>query len=122
MENKEQNRLIAKFMDAEVTKPYSDYKDISGYIITYPEKKSPGMLKTYTDSSLEYHFNWNWIIEVVKKINELCKEMEAILPDYSDLDNSNGWRAWNYRRISVSTDININYNKIIKFIEWYNNK
>ena len=52
----ENNKIIAKFMNAKVT--------IDTYFIN-------GMYMQINEEDLKYHLDWNWLMEVVEKIENL---------------------------------------------------
>lgn len=79
-----------------------------------------GKWKTVSFQSWKYDTSWDWLMPVVEKIEELCIQMEAMYPEDKHLDDPTGWRAWNYRRISLSVNIESVYKQVVEFIKWYN--
>jgi hypothetical protein len=66
------------------------------------------MLESLSDEELQYHLDWNWLMEVVETILNICAEND-------DLE-----------KYAVITDnipyIQPTYNACIEFIKCYNNK
>lgn len=93
----EGNELFAKFMELP-------YQNVHGELLY----------------NLEFHKSWDWLMPVVEKWNSISKQKQRELPDYLDLDDSKGWRAWSYRFVHLTTDINYVYDKLMDAIKWYN--
>ena len=76
---------------------------------------------TRLDSWAKYHVDWNALMLVVIKCHDIGKEMEKkYFAKDSDLDDPSGWRAWNFRRVSLSTSIETTYRSVVAFIQFYN--
>lgn len=71
---------------------------------------------------LKYDTSWDWLMPVVEKTHETIETMERKYPDEKDIDDPTGWRAWNYRRPSLVTDITKTYRQVVDFIKWYNDQ
>lgn len=80
------NKLIAEFLG--YSQPHPDYPDT-----TYWYKKDFPPLTILT-----FDTDWNWLIQVVKKIESLNK-LDSVL---------------------INTDIKEVYNACVEFIKWYN--
>ena len=80
------NKLIAEFLG--YSQPHPDYPDT-----TYWYKKDFPPL-----TILSFDTDWNWLIQVVKKIESLNK-LDSVL---------------------INTDIKEVYNACVEFIKWYN--
>jgi len=80
------NKLIAEFLG--YSQPHPDYPDT-----TYWYKKDFPPL-----TILSFNTDWNWLIQVVKKIESLNK-LDSVL---------------------INTDIKEVYNACVEFIKWYN--
>jgi hypothetical protein len=65
--------------------------------------------KLYFDNNLRYHSSWDWLMPVLKKIDE----SEVELNEDSNLigDITHGL---------VSIDIQMTFEAVIEFIKWYN--
>ena len=93
-EIKEGNRLIAEFMGMEWFKNY--------WII------DNDVTRTLRD--LKYHYDWNWLMEVVEKITHE-------FPDYDDTDEMESI-------LDTLTTCNLEHLWLVtvEFIKWYNNQ
>lgn len=99
-EIKENNRLIAEFMGYEVQ--------------TDPTERHFGRYKTpitkvwIKENELEFDTSWNWLMEVLKEIDNL----EIEIPEDSNLygDITHGL---------LSFDIEMAYGAVVEFIKWY---
>ena len=102
----ENNKIIAKFMGATLTKDlqimYPVYEGDSSYV-----------------KDLKYHLDWNWLMEVVEKIESLGYKV-----DISKWENSQYCGIYlNGKKISgneTNTKIEAVYNACLEFIKWYN--
>lgn len=73
-----------------------------------------------TDDLL-FHCSWDWLMPVVVKAREICKEKENEFKGKTlDLDNPKGWRFWSYISPNLSTDIDYVFNQCTNFIVEYN--
>lgn len=98
MNTVENNKLIAEFMGAGYEENKYSHESSDYY---------------FESCELEYHFNWNWLMPVVKKIRgiinvdltinefECVKEMELNLEPYD-------------------YEINQVHMAVVEFIKWYN--
>jgi hypothetical protein len=57
---------------------------------------------------------------VVIKCHEIGDAKEKEFPESKGLDDSTGWKAWSYRRVGLSTDINQVFKNVVTFIEYFN--
>jgi hypothetical protein len=71
-------------------------------------------------TTLKYHKSWDWLMPAVEKWNSISKQKQKELEDYLDLDNPKGWRAWSYRFVHLTTDINYVRDHLVSSIQWYN--
>jgi len=97
----EGNRLIAEFMSERIAE--TDFYDGRGYVKTFLNPTGA----PYEFNELEFHFNWNWLMPVVKKIEEKRVYAEEPMNDYVlnellKLDISSLWdsvvnfiKSWN---------------------------
>ena len=102
------NKIIAEFMGATLTKDlqimYPVYEGDSSYV-----------------KDLKYHLDWNWLMEVVEKI-------ESLLPDDSfvTIEHKSCWIPIydDEQPFGIEcreeTKIQAVYNACIEFIKWYN--
>ena len=116
----ENNKIIAKFMGATLTKDlqimYPVYEGDSSYV-----------------KDLKYHLDWNWLMEVVEKIESLgyrtLTENECFMITKSKLSSFDVRSKDDYNTI-FSDNYEINhyggskkenvYNACVEFIKWYN--
>ena len=98
------NKIIAEFMEWEI-KIYST--PISDIITPY------GQL---TEKQLKFHSDWNWLMEVVEKIESLENHGFTI---YRKTTNINGLPI-ELANTKKATKIEAVYNACLEFIKWYN--
>ena len=89
MELNDYNLLCAKFLGATVSQEYSKMPEIdqSGLVITFPKEvaKRLGIYLNYPLSGLKFHTDWNWIMEVVQKCEDLDYTV-TIATTYADIE------------------------------------
>jgi hypothetical protein len=97
----ENNKIIAEFMGAKLTKDlqivYPIYEGDSSYV-----------------KNLKYHSDWNWLMEVVEKIYQTNLYYDKYI-DYNSSMFTNG-------KIELSTNKESVYNQCIDFINFYNKR
>jgi hypothetical protein len=86
----ENNRLLAEFMQPSFN-GFGTY-DFNGQLLT----------KEY----LKFHNDWNWLMEVVEKILNICLELDNMEMYYNITDSI--------------PKIDKAYNDCVEFIKWYN--
>ena len=101
------NELIAQFMGLPLTKKSLSFVN-TGHDIEIPFMR------------WKYHEEWNWLMDVVIKCHEIGDAKEKQFPEDKNLDEPTGWRAWSYRRVGLSTNIEHTYKNVVNFIKWYN--
>lgn len=107
----EKNRLIAEFMGAKVNGP----------CVNYPQPHFK--IKLWSDTELEYHTSWDWLMPVVEKIESLgyrvsierwlVQILEESSTDIFGLINAMAEKE-------TDTKINLTVKAVIDFIQWYN--
>lgn len=106
MNTTENNKLIAEFIG--YSQPHPNYPTTTYW---YKEGKEPLAV-------LLFDTDWNWLIEVVEKINGLNNVVQI---------HENHVRVVNNERSEVLVDvvsgsmIEAVYNACVEFIKWYNN-
>ena len=122
MNTTENNKMIAKFMGWG--------KDGDDWIIP-PHLYTPfdiyeletGLYYFRLDStSLEFHKNWNWLMEVVQKIESLHEANNVLIGTnltYVQIHNKVSNEQETFKGFS-SIKIEATYNACIEFIKWYN--
>lgn len=106
MNTTENNKLIAEFMGlvrSSVVDKYWTKKDSEGIGF--------GQLK-----ELIYDTDWNWLMQVVEKIESLGIVVE-IRENVCYIETSQG----NYTSELEETKIQATYKAVVEFIKWYNN-
>jgi len=112
------NKLIAEFMNAELTK-YNRYKFSFGTV--------------YEINELLYHSSWDWLMPVVEKIESIPFNLKSVIEFckvYISCHNEIG-NSFPYCQIWVNEDkqfsiedrptkIEAVWFAIIEFIKWYN--
>ena len=106
MENLENNRLIAEFINYNLeivnNEVYFTHDD---------------MLESLSDEELHFDTDWNWLMEVTRKIEELGNDV-LITTNYIQITFDEG------EKFIVIEDFNIKitsvYDACIIFIKWYN--
>ena len=96
MKTEETNKLIAEFMEHKPT--FEVYID--------------NVLTTLERPIKNYHSDWNFLMEVVEKIESLSKEQKVI-----------NWSRQNKNIFDfklTESKIKAVYNACVTFIEWYN--
>jgi hypothetical protein len=108
MNNIENNRLIAEFMG------YNEEIVNDEIYFTLPD-----MLESLSDEELHYHSDWNWLMEVVEKIENYNEYTNVLFtPQGCEINCyiENGFLFSN----DCNTKIEAVYNACIEFIKWYN--
>lgn len=105
MNTTENNKLIAEFLGYEVLP--MNKKD---YMVITNNKE------TYNLKSLRFHNDWNWLMEVVKKIESLEFNCE-ISTDSCTIHSCLGYEVFETYN---NTKIEAVYNACVDFILWYN--
>ena len=125
MKTEETNKLIAEFMEWEykVLPVYSDDKFLGRKnIYNTPFKKhlkNKAFTTTFSENELVFHNDWNWLMEVVEKIESLNYSIEINKQEEND-----------YQCLVVQKDIKVQtfskikieavYNACVEFIKFYN--
>lgn len=105
----ENNKLIAEFMGIVFTKDNkANHPRISA---PYPPIEC-----------FKYHSDWNWLMEVVEKIENLPSKIKGVYFWATDKEteqnkNANQKNDFTIFRVFEIQDL---YNQVIEFIKWYN--
>jgi len=105
------NELIAEFMGERV-KQFPDGSKRIAY-------KQAG-LKTHYGDIERYSSDWDWLMPVVEKWNNLVSDKQKEFPESKSVDDPTGWKAWSYRAITHIQPIDLVYARLIRGIKWYN--
>jgi len=88
--------------------------EIQKIIITKEESE---LLSGFLGEDIGLEIDFNRLMPVVEKCKEVRNEKEKQYPEDKDLDDPTGWRAWSYRSIHLTTDIDDVYEQVIEFIK-----
>ncbi len=109
----ENNKLIAEFMEFEISHKINH---VPSYLPNC--MKNSEHLKINNPDNLPFHSNWDWLMQVVEKIESLGYRIEIVKHicriHLSDKE-----------KIIISENIpkiEAVYNACIEFIKWYNDK
>lgn len=105
MNTAENNKLIAEFLGGY---QYDNHDDF----ITFDETNNIFSNDTISLKNLKFHTDWNWLMEVVEKIESLSHEQKVI-----------NWSRQNKNIFDLKlteSKIEAVYNACVTFIEWYN--
>lgn len=111
--NTENNKLIALFMG--MVKHHED-----SLYLTF-KKKGDNQNYLANINGLQYHSDWNWLMEAVEKINVLGYEVligriSCQINPISDRENPISAMVCG----DISKKIEITFDAVIQFIKWYN--
>lgn len=121
----ESNKIIAEFMGMAVATTQNEYDKISHL---------PNASYLFNEDNLLYHKDWNWLMSVVEKINELddlrflvsINHQNCTIDSYDNGDEQMKGQANHTTTEPISinkhdhTTILSTYNAVIDFIKWYN--
>jgi hypothetical protein len=116
----ENNKLIAEFMGVRHT-------DDSKYLENLKEMRSEGVYfeQGYMTSELHYYTDWNWLMEVVEKIEKLSYRRgrhfylfieQCYVQVKIDRMNEELFSKWG----STNNKIGAVYSACVEFVQWYN--
>ena len=108
----ENNKLIAEFLSVKI----HPCETIENFKFLPIEER--GLYNGYFIDELKYHEDWNWLMEVVEKIESLGYRIEIV---------KHICRIYlsNKETIIISENtpkIEAVYNAVVEFIKWYNNQ
>ena len=112
MKTIENNKLIAEFLSVKI----HPCETIENFKFLPMEER--GLYNGYFIDELNYHEDWNWLMEVVEKIESLGYRIEIV---------KHICRIYlsNKETIIISENtpkIEAVYNAVVEFIKWYNNQ
>jgi|SRR6478609_6543460 len=88
--------------------------------MTDNEKIAKFMGRQLSPAFAECMPDWNTLMPVVEKIEQVIKDkLKELGPEITELDDPKGWRAWDYRRVHLTTNIKHVYEETVEFIDWY---
>jgi len=125
MKTIENNKIIAEFLDWE-------FDDLSETFETpFLKLVDPNAFgnEQYScklqDFELEFHSDWNWLMRVVEKIENLQDENNCAIynvqieQSFTEIIDNNTYETIIYN-IDADSKIEAVYNTVIEFIKWYN--
>jgi hypothetical protein len=108
------NKLIAQFMGNDTDEYGSDVYVPKEMMFN---SKSKCMQGVFDFNECEFHTDWNWLMPVIRKIEELGNDV-LITTNYIQIAYDEG------EQFIVIDDLNIKidsvYNAVVEFINWYN--
>jgi len=107
------NILIARFMGAY---PH-DSKDLEG--MWFNDAKFPHGFTNVIGESFKYNTEWNWLMPVVEKIEELGYDFNILTPNVIEVLDENA-KSLFYLSSEKEGKKEAVYNACIDFIKWYN--
>jgi hypothetical protein len=112
MNTLENNKLIAEFLGYELFK--DKYYELSqfGYIKTNGEWSD-----IFYPTTLKFHKDWNWLMEVVEKIESLGYFFKIVSQTSLIVDKDEKCLSLSVYR---KTKIDSTYEACLEFIKWYN--
>ena len=128
--NTENNRIIAEFMDLKPVEVFGNYSISKDHVSVNCENSNDAM-NSFCQST-KYHSDWNWLMEVVEKIETkkyYKKEVQFSITKYSvkiqTLTNEDGliispciFSSWG--TYGGTQKMKAIYNACLEFIKWYN--
>ena len=105
----ENNRLIAEFLG------YNEEIVNDEVYFTLPD-----MLESLSDEELHYHSDWNWLMEVVEKIESINFVVNIREGHVSILNNGSKPPFYTKSDFVEESKKEAVYNTCIEFIKWYN--
>jgi len=135
----ESNSLIAEFMEAipEQWYPESKMYKQSGKHYSFPRSTEyPDNKRFHSDNLLKYHTDWNWLMQVVEKIETLYDNNDGKYGVYisSNCCNIQGtnlakalipdslYKNVYFDQVYTEKKIESVYNAVVNFINYYNKR
>jgi len=112
MNTTENNKIIAEFLGYK-SETKSDY-------LIFEIPSNDGKNYKVIDKDLEFYSNWNWLMEVVEKIESLGFVFNITSGNTTVLKNHAAIYQTLIYRIDGRKKIQAVYNTCVEFIKWYN--
>ena len=109
MNTTENNKIIAEFM-GYIDNGCSEEGFLINPITNFDEEIN----------DLKYHLDWNWLMEVVEKIENLGYNFQITSKDATVLQNHGAIYQTLIYRIDGTNKIQATYKACLAFIKWYN--
>ena len=112
----ENNKIIAEFLGYINTTPSDKVFSI------YENNANPFLGKTLLEPmSMKFHSDWNWLMQVVEKIENLSKEGETYMLSITKFSARVTYKGSRIVDLPIdNTKIEAVYNACVEFIKWYN--
>lgn len=109
--NTENNKIIAEFMGEKIFNSPLLVFDIPQHAME--NEKTENGASLFEPNKLRYHSDWNWLMEVVEKIDYLERntDNEVFIKKISSVTS-----------LPLFTPKHTVYNACVEFIKWYNNQ
>jgi|LakMenE18May11ns_1017448.scaffolds.fasta_scaffold9792514_3 hypothetical protein len=128
--NTENNKIIAEFMGLELEETLSGKFVYARNEFNNPNKENDCQTNFYEANELCFHSDWNWLMEVVDKIESLgyisnqdsriCEG--SLKPIYYFRIFIKHYKGQNVGYSKANTGIEAVYNACVEFIKWYNDE
>ena len=121
----ENNKLIAKFMGLNKTKMFFNLKT-GNYVKKETADCDIKVVDVYLKNNkpitnFYYHSDWNWLMQVVEKIENLSKEGETYMFSITKFSARVTYKGSRIVDLPIdNTKIEAVYNACVEFIKWYN--
>ena len=122
MKTIENNKIIAEFLSVKI----HPCETIENFKFLPIEER--GLYNGYFIDELKYHEDWNWLMEVVEKIEslEIFDRMGRFNINTKNFDeNYTSFitdKDEDFIQCEGDTKIEAVYNAVVEFIKWYNNQ
>ena len=117
----ENNKLIAEFLNWEFD-DLSETFETPFLKLVEPQAFGDEQFSCkLQDFELEFHSDWNWLMQVVEKIENLSKEGETYMFSITKFSARVTYKGSRIVDLPIdNTKIEAVYNACIEFIKWYN--
>ena len=109
------NKLLAEFMGyvntTQTDRDFNIYEGNEMIIKGKPKQLMEAM-------SMEFHSDWNWLMQVVEKIESLNFAIKVVVNEA--LIFCEDWESLDYIYAIEKTKIEATYNACVEFVKWYN--
>ena len=120
----ENNKIIAEFMGLNKTKMFFNLKS-GNYVKKETDDCDIKVVDVYLKNNkpitnFYYHSDWNWLMEVVEKIESLGYWVEILggMHNVCSIGLTNNIESFIY--LDSESKIEAVYNAVVEFIKWYN--
>ena len=115
MNTLENNKLIAEFLSIRMHPCETIEK------LKFLPMEERGLYNGYFIEDLKYHEDWNWLMRVVEKIENLSKEGETYMFSITKFSTRVTYKGSRIVDLPIdNTKIEAVYNACVEFIKWYN--